>query len=89
VSRKKRKIVGYSTSYPALTAFIDYIEGRSTLEQFRNCKVSSITTPIYSDGGNEAEVKPEMVSRSSSQLKQFCCFLLGVIVGFTLWYYPS
>lgn len=84
---KKRKVIGYSTSYPALTAFRDYIEGRSTLEEFRNCKVSSITTPIYSEVKMTVENEPEMVSRASSQLKQLCCFLLGVIVGFTLWYF--
>jgi len=77
--RNRRKIIGYSTSYPALDAFRDYIEGRSTLEQFRNAKVSSVTTPIYSE--IELENHADMVSRESSQFKQFCCFILGLFVG--------
>jgi len=46
---KRRRIIGVSTSFPALTAFKKYVRGEMTLEEWRKCKVGEVSTPIYAE----------------------------------------
>jgi len=48
--KKKRRIIGYITTFPTLELFRRYLEGEITLEEYSNTKVNVVNAiPIYND----------------------------------------
>lgn len=77
----KRRVIGQITRFKALDAFRDYVEGNSTLEEFRKCDVSIEHEPIYAESPDPEPLESERVP-GERVLALMAAFGVGVLVGY-------